>query len=1111
MSYKILVANRGEIAVRIIRAAAELNISTAAVCSEDDKGCLHAQMADECLLLEGRGPSAYMAKERIIEKAREHGCQAIHPGYGFLAENSEFAAACEKEGITFIGPQPENLDLFGDKSKARQIAAECGIPLLEAMEGPVTQEEARSFFEKLGRNAALMVKALAGGGGRGMRAVYSPRELDRAFSLCSSEAEAAFGRGDLYVERLIPRARHIEVQVAGDGSGAAAHLWERECTLQRRNQKLVETAPCPSIAPDLREKLAEAAVRMAERTSYRSLGTFEFLLDADSEAGEEAFFFLEVNPRLQVEHTVTEEVTGIDLVKTQIEIARGKSLEELGLLQENIAGPRGWAVQLRINMESQGSGGELQAAAGTLSVFNPPLGPGVRVDTYGYPGYTVNPGFDSLLAKLVCSCRFSAFTDVLAKAGRALREFRIEGVETNIAFLESLLEHPDVARNLITTRFVEENMEQLSERAGKISRDRCKASAAGGAEESPEPEDEKIRKAFEQGPENTRPVPASMPGTVVQVEVYEGDLVHEKQVIAVVESMKMQHTLEAGLSGVVRMVCAESGDTLVKGQPLAFIEPMEVDAAETGSEKEVDLDRIRPDLEEAISRHQAVLDEFRPEAVEKRRKKGQRTARENIAHLLDPGSFIEYGALAVAAQRRRRSLEELIRKSPADGLITGIGTVNGGLFDESLARCAVLAYDYTALAGTQGAFNHQKTDRMLHIAERWRIPLVLFAEGGGGRPGDVDATELRVAGLDLDTFTRYASLSGLVPVVGLVSGRCFAGNATLLGCSDVIIAAENSNIGMGGPAMIEGGGLGKCRPEDIGPIDVQRRNGVVDIVVKDEAEAVDTAKKYLSYFQGPLADWDCSDQRLLRHLIPENRLRAYNVREVIETIADRDSVLELRKDFGTGIITCFIRIEGMPFGLTANNCCHLGGAIDSDAADKAARFTQLCDAFDIPLITLCDTPGFMVGPEAEKSAQVRHFARMFTTAAGASIPMFSVVLRKGYGLGAMAMVGGGYHRPVFNVSWPTGEFGGMGLEGAVKLGFKKDLEAVEDPGEKQKLYDSLVRMSYEHGKAINMASFLEIDDVIDPVDTRRWIIRGLRSLPPPEKRSGKKRSNIDTW
>ncbi|TFW10201.1 carbamoyl-phosphate synthase large subunit, partial [Oxalobacteraceae bacterium OM1] len=450
-----------------------------------------------------------------------------------------------------------------------------------------------------------------------------------------------------------------------------------------------------------------------------------------------------------------------------------------------------------------------------------------------------------------------------------------------------------------------------------------------------------------------------------------------------------------------------------------------------------------------------------------------------------------------------------IKTTPADGLVAGIGSVNGEHFDEERARCMALAYDYTVFAGTQGMMNHKKTDRMFALAEQWRLPVVLFAEGGGGRPGDTDA--LVVAGLDVMSFIQFAKLSGLVPRVGIVSGRCFAGNAALLGCCDVIIATRNATIGMGGPAMIEGGGLGVYAPEEVGPVAMQAPNGVIDVVVEDEAEAVRAAKQYLSYFQGATRDWQCADQRLLRHLVPENRLRSYDIRAVIESLADTGSVLELRRQFGVGIITAFIRIEGRPFGLLANNPMHLGGAIDADAADKAARFMQLCDAFDLPILSLCDTPGFMVGPDAEKTAMVRHVSRLFVTAGSITVPFFTVVLRKGYGLGAQAMAGGSFHAPFFTVAWPSGEFGAMGLEGAVRLGYRKELEAVADPAERQALFEKMVAQSYEQGKAINMASFLEIDDVIDPQATRAWVLRGVRSAPVPPPRAGKKRPFIDTW
>jgi acetyl-CoA carboxylase carboxyltransferase component len=327
----------------------------------------------------------------------------------------------------------------------------------------------------------------------------------------------------------------------------------------------------------------------------------------------------------------------------------------------------------------------------------------------------------------------------------------------------------------------------------------------------------------------------------------------------------------------------------------------------------------------------------------------------------------------------------------------------------------------------------------------------------------------------------------------------------------VVIATVDSNIGMGGPAMIEGGGLGVFAPTEIGPIDVQRANGVVDIVVADEVEAVEVAKQYLGYFQGPVPQWEVPDQRLLRHVIPEDRKRSYDVRNVIEGMFDAGSVLELRRDFGLGMVTALARVEGRPVGVIANNPNHLAGAIDSPGADKAARFMQLCDAFDIPIVTLVDTPGMMVGPEVERTALVRHCTRLFVTGANVTVPMVSIVLRKSYGLGAQAMMGGSTKRPLACVAWPTGEFGGMGLEGAVRLGYRHELEAIADPVEREATFQQMVDRMYEHGKAVNAASHFEIDDVIDPVDSRRWIATLLAATPPSTPRATKKRPNIDTW
>ena len=398
---------------------------------------------------------------------------------------------------------------------------------------------------------------------------------------------------------------------------------------------------------------------------------------------------------------------------------------------------------------------------------------------------------------------------------------------------------------------------------------------------------------------------------------------------------------------------------------------------------------------------------------------------------------------------------------------------------------------------------------MFELAEQLRIPIILIAEGGGGRPGDTDGAG--IAGLDCLAFQLYARLSGLVPRIGITTGRCFAGNAVLLGCSDIVIATADSNIGIGGPAMIEGGGLGIFSPDEVGPMDVQVPNGVVDIAVKDEQEAVAKAKQLLSYFQGSLKDWRCEDQRRLRFSVPENRLRVYDIKNIIRLIADTDSVLELRPEFGIGMVTAFIRIEGRPMGLIANDPVHLSGAIDSDGADKAARFMQLCDAFDIPILSLVDCPGIMVGPEIEKTALVRHASRVFVTSTSLTVPLFAVVLRKGYGLGAQAMTGGGFKASTFTVTWPTGEFGGMGLEGAVKLGYRKELEAIEDPEARREEYEKRVAQMYDRGKAVNFATAFEIDEVIDPMDTRHWILSGLKASPTPLQREGKKRPFIDTW
>jgi acetyl-CoA carboxylase carboxyltransferase component len=520
-------------------------------------------------------------------------------------------------------------------------------------------------------------------------------------------------------------------------------------------------------------------------------------------------------------------------------------------------------------------------------------------------------------------------------------------------------------------------------------------------------------------------------------------------------------------------------------------------------------DQVRPDLAETLRRRELISDEGRADVVQKRHAAGRRTARENIADLVDPGSFVEYGAFAIAAQRGRRKIDDLVRRTPADGLVGGLARVNSAAVGEERARTAVMSYDYTVLAGTQGTMGHRKKDRLFDVIERLRLPTIFFTEGGGGRPGDTD--HAIVAGLDTMAFALWGRLAGLAPRIGVVSGRCFAGNAVLLGMCDIIIATPEASIGMGGPAMIEGGGLGVVEPDDVGPAAMHVTSGAVDVLAADEAEAVALAKQALAFFQGPVAPGEMPDQARLRDVVPENRRRAYDVHRAIDLLVDRGSSLELRPAWAKGMVTCLARIEGRPLGIVANNPMHLAGAITAEGGDKAARFLRLCEAFGLPVLFLCDTPGIMVGPDAERTALVRHVSRLFLAGGALTVPYMTVVLRKGYGLGAQAMAGGSFHANLMTVAWPSAEFGAMGLEGAVKLAMRKELEAIEDEAKRSEAFDAMVAAAYEMGKALNTASFFEIDDVIDPAETRELVAKVLLAVRPDSPGDTRSRAYVDSW
>ncbi|PLS21824.1 carboxyl transferase domain-containing protein [Neptunicoccus cionae] len=1070
MIEKLLIANRGEIAIRVARTAAALGLQTVAVHTPDDATSLHTKHMDAVRVLPKAGVAGYLDIAALIEIAKEAGCDAVHPGYGLLSERADFADACAKAGIIFVGPDAETLRRQGDKVSARALAESASVPVLRGS-GPLDNVDAvKAFFEEQGA-APLMIKAVNGGGGRGMRIVQSAAEIETAFNQAGTEAAAAFGDGTLYAERFLPSVRHIEVQIIGDGRNVT-HLWERDCSVQRRHQKIIELAPAPNLSEATRRALLEAAVAIGRACDYRGLGTVEFLVE---ESG--AFYFIETNPRIQVEHTITEETTGQDLVEIQLALASGATLAEIGLDQPPAA-PVGYSLQTRINTETLDQDGVFTPTGGRLNAYALPSGPGVRVDGYAYAGYSTNPNFDSLLAKLVVHEKSGDLGRLFAKAERALSEYQISGIDTNIAFLRSLLRLPVMADWAVDVRTLDAQMPALLADSGGA--DRFFEAETLAAEEEV------------QLPQGTEALRAPMQAMIQQVLVAVGDQIAKGQEVAVIEAMKMQHVVVAEAGGIVAEIFVSEGQTVSAGTPVLAFTRDDTLAEISAQDSAVDPDHIRDDLSALQGRLARTLDENRPRAVARRRDRGQRTTREIISGLCAGGDFHEYGQLVLAGQRRKLGLETLIDVSPADGIVTGVGAMNADRFPSWRSQVALLAYDSTVMAGTQGYFGHLKTDRMIEVAHEQGLASVFFTEGGGGRPNDDDFAQTIQSGLKVTTFAEFARLKGWGPRITVNSGFCFAGNAAIFGAGDIRIATRNSWIGLAGPAMIEAGGIGSFHPKEIGPAPMHAQNGLLDILTEDDKAAIAATRQVLSYFQGDLADWEAADQRMLRHAIPENRKKSYLIRPLIEGLVDKDSFLELGAQHAAGMVTGFVRIEGRPMGVIANNPQHLGGALDAAASSKGARFLNLCAKFDLPVLSLCDTPGFMVGPDSEEEGAVAAACELITAGANLNAPMFFVCLRKAYGIGAQAMAAGSLGEPAFSISWPTGEFGPMGLEGAIQLGYRKELEAETDPAAREALYTRLVDELYARGGAMNVASTHEIDAVIDPAETRGWIAKGLR-------------------
>ncbi|MEO1043405.1 MAG: carboxyl transferase domain-containing protein [Pseudomonadota bacterium] len=1080
MFTKLLIANRGEIAIRIARTAADQGLSTLAIFTQDDHRSLHTRYADDAAELPGSGVAGYLDISAIIEIAKTNGCDAIHPGYGLLSERADFAEACADANITFIGPGPDVLRANGDKVAARQLAEKASVPVIPGRSDIASADDLAAFFSEQGERP-LMVKAVSGGGGRGMRVVRAYDEIGPTFDACTAEASSAFGSGALYAERFLPHARHIEVQIVGDGNDVV-HLFERDCSVQRRHQKIVEIAPAPHLSDKVRQRLYDDACRIGQACHYQGIGTVEFLLDTTTEE----YVFIETNPRIQVEHTITEEITGVDLVAIQLDLARGRTLRDLGLLHDSIRRRNGYAIQLRINAETMNTDGSMAPTSGEVTDYLPASGPGVRVDSYLYAGYQTNPLFDNLLAKLIIRSGSSVFPAALAKADRALSELQIRGLPTNADLLRSFIRQERVTNWNGDVASFGEGLRAAALDKSEASQ-RQPATEEGGskltAEHSPTVDI----------PPGCEAIVSPIQALVHAVLVEQGQTFAPGEEIAILEAMKMQHAVKAPMAGRVHSVHAAPGDTVVDQQTLLIVAPDDAAAQHNDVQKEVDLALIRPDLAAFQERVSFTLDENRPDAVTRRHGRGQRTARENIADIIADGSLVEYGQLTYAAQRTKHPRKDLMKKSPGDGVVAGLAIMKTEQGRGPGRDVAILAYDGTVFAGTQGAFGHQKTDRLFDVAADLDIPIIFLAEGGGGRPNDVDFQDIIRSGLGVTTFHHFARHKSYAPNITMVSGFCFAGNAAVFGAGDIKIATRNAWIGLGGPAMIEGGGLGTVEPTEIGPAAMQAGIGLVDILVDDDAEACEAVRQVMTYFEQSTQPWEAGDERALRHAVPEDRKRVYDMRALISDLADTDGFLELRPQFALGMITGLIRIEGHPMGVMANNPGHLGGAVDAAASKKGAEFLTFCERFKLPVLSLCDTPGFMVGPASEEDGGVKEACGFIRAGAELTTPLIFICTRKGYGIGAQAMAGGTFIKPVANFSWPTGEFGPMGLEGSVRLGFKRELEAAPTPEAQNEMFEQMVASMYKEGHALNIASLLEIDGVIDPADTRKTIISVLQA------------------
>ncbi len=1071
---KLLVANRGEIAIRIARAARMLGQTTVAIHATDEADAPHCRHADESWSLPGQGPAAYLDMASIIDVAIRTGCRSVHPGYGFLSENAAFARACAASGLTFIGPSPETLDLFGNKIAARALAIRLGVPVAAGTDGPTSLDQAHAFALVQG---PVMLKAVAGGGGRGMRVVHDPADLEQAYARCASEAMMAFGNGDLYVERLLPAARHIEVQVVGDGDGRVSHLWERDCSIQRRHQKLVEIAPAPELAPALRQRLIDASLTLARHVAYKGLGTFEFLV-----AGPD-FWFIEANPRLQVEHTISEEITGVDLVQTQIAIAFGASLSDLGLLEP--PAPRGWAIQARINLETMCADGTAVPSAGRLGTYEPPSGPNVRVDGMGHPGYATSTRYDPLLAKLIV--RGPSFPAAARGVAQGLREFRVEGVETNIPFIAGILEHPLFLSGRFDTGFIAAHLGELLSAAARWQPAPGPSPIDGVPPVIAEATTGVLSHA---DAEPGLTVRAPMAGIIIQISVGAGDHVRPGQLLLVLEAMKMEHPVVAPCAGIVAAVRVARDGQVAAGAPLILLRADDGATPHAPGPAETDdvADGWQPEIAEIERRLAIARGMGGPDKIARQHAAGKLTARERIDRFGDPGSFLEIGALTGFADQDGRL-------SPANFI--------GGTIRADGRKLVIGVDDFTLRAGSGDAAIHEKQIFIERYAGEMRLPVVRLLDGASGGGSVTMALEQGFHYLPVNPgWDAVTDNLSLVPVAAVCLGPTVGLGAARLAMSHFsVMVAGIGQIFTAGPPIVRSATREDLSKEELGGTAIHADNGMVDRILPDEPAAFDAIRRFLSYMPSSVFDLprcqdsaDPCDRRepALAAAIPRNDRRPYAIAPILRAIFDEGSLFRFA-DYGGSTVTALARLDGRPVGVLATDP-EKGATMTAQGAMAVTRLVDLCQTFHLPIVSLTDQAGMSIGAAAERAGTIRFGARAITALYQATVPQAEIILRRVFGVGGAGIVN--RHRAGRSWAWPSARWGSIPQQGGIEAAFRAELDRAPD---RRAAIAAIEQQLEDIASPFRTAERFGVQDIIDPRETRPllcdWVKDAYRLLP----------------